>query len=99
MQVVLYVVVILAGMIIPFFIKNDNSWKEKSLYYLVVLADMGILFIASIMGYISVPTHGMKESIIVGIMAIALGCILAKVCRKINYKSPRKTQQNNETAA
>ena len=99
MQVVLYVVVILAGMIIPFFIKNNASRKEKALYYLVVLADMGILVIASIMGYISVPTHGIKESIIVGIMTIALGCILAKVYRKINCKSPRKTQQNNETAA
>lgn len=99
MQVVLYVVVILAGMIIPFFIKNNASRKEKALYYLVVMADIGILVMASIMGYISVPTHGMKESIIVGIMAIALGCIIAKVYRKINYKSPRKTQQNNETAA
>jgi hypothetical protein len=98
MQTVLYVSVVLAGVLVPFFIKNDKDVKEKILHYLVVLADIGVLIIASIMGYISILGRATIEGIIIGIMIVSLGCLIAKMTRMVNYKK-ESTTKNHKTAA
>ena len=99
MKVVLYVVVVIAGVMVPFCIKEEQNWKEKTLHYLVVLADIGILVLASIRGYISIPGHGIKESILMGIVMILMGIPLARIHRLIDKSTKKDSKTQHKTAA
>ena len=98
MQLALYIVVVFAGILVPFFIKEEMKIKEKLWHYLVVLADAVALGIMIYQNTCIIPGHGKLVCFSIGLLIIACGMTAAKLHRIVLKINPKTTTKQNKTA-
>ena len=78
----LYLLPVLSGCIIPFFIKDDDK-KEKMIDYGFVLASMIVLAVLVLSDMGGIPSYGKPESIGIGVALIILAVSISKLKRLV----------------
>lgn len=109
-MLVLFIGVVLAGCITPFFI-DENNMKDKIISYSAILGDFILIVLLAVTKIAYIPWLGTEESIAVGIGLVLLGVLWARIHRMLNSKTvssvaPKthhqrtmEQQQNNHKAA
>lgn len=109
-MIVLFIAVVLAGCITPFFIEEDNK-KDKIISYSVMVGDMILVVILVLTKLAYLPWIGTEENCAVGVGFILLSLLWARIHGIINPKqiggAPKthhqkiieQEQQNNHKAA
>lgn len=108
-MLVLFIGVVLAGCITPFFI-DENNRKDMIVSYSIILGDTILIILLAVAKIAYIPWLETQESIAVGIGFVLLGVLWARIHRMLNPKkvsfAPKthhqrtlEQQQNNHKAA
>ncbi len=95
-MIALFIIVVLTGCLFPFFIKNDDSLKNRLLNYGFMLADMLLLLVMIKVKLIYLPLYGEIETITIGESIIILAVFIAKLNRIINNTSIKHEKQQEK---
>lgn len=96
MDVVLYLLIVLCGCIIPFFIMSDDKLHAKMIFYGLTVIVLGLFFAMVKLGIAGIPSFSFSKNIFLGFATVCVAMMLAKVNRIINYK-PRNPKKFNRT--
>lgn len=98
-MIVLFIVVVLAGCMTPFFLEHDAKMKEKFFNYGIVTLDMALLYVMVKSKLAGMPGYGDTETITIGFGIITVAIFIAKLYRTINSgKQARKPAKSKKVA-
>ena len=98
-MIVLFIVVVLAGCMTPFFLEHDAKMKEKFFNYGMVTLDILLLFVMVKTKMAGLPNYGVTESFVIGFGFIIIAIFMARLKRTLNNKPIKKPVKSKKAAS